>query len=148
MEPETLTTYLAVEEAVRAGVQWLRLVVELIGAGVIAVGIALALVVFIRASLHARRNAFADSRLTLARYLSVALEFQLAADVLSTAIAPTWDQLGKLAAIVVIRTALNYFLMREVTHEEDRARESGVSDAPPEDPATAHVAGRARASAT
>jgi uncharacterized membrane protein len=39
---------------------------------------------------------------------------QLAADVLSTAIAPSWDQIGKLGAIAVIRTALNYFLRREM----------------------------------
>jgi len=42
----------------------------------------------------------------------------LGADILATAIAPTWDQIGKLAAIAVIRTALNHFLRREL--EEPR----------------------------
>ncbi len=42
-------------------------------------------------------------RLSLARYLIVALEFQLAADILGTAIAPDWDEIGQLAAIAVIR---------------------------------------------
>ena len=56
-------------------------------------------------------------RLTLANHLSLALEFQLAADILSTAIAPSWDQIGKLAAIAVIRTGLNFFLAREIEGE-------------------------------
>jgi uncharacterized membrane protein len=59
-------------------------------------------------------------RLTLARYLALALEFQLGADILSTAIAPTWDQIGKLGAIAVIRTALNFFLGREMNEEARR----------------------------
>jgi uncharacterized membrane protein len=57
---------------------------------------------------------FSEVRLTLARFLAIALEFQLGADILSTAVAPTWEAIGKLAAIAIIRTALNYFLSREV----------------------------------
>ncbi|MHC4877104.1 MAG: DUF1622 domain-containing protein [Planctomycetota bacterium] len=57
---------------------------------------------------------FNHVRLTLARYLALALEFQLAADILSTAIAPGWDEIGKLGAIAIIRTWLNYFLTREM----------------------------------
>ena len=47
----------------------------------------------------------------------MALEFQLGADIISTAVAPSWDQIGKLGAIAVIRTALNYFLSREMKEE-------------------------------
>jgi len=57
------------------------------------------------------------ARLTLARFLALALEFQLAADVLGTAVSPSWTGIGKLAAIAVIRTALNYFLSREIKEE-------------------------------
>jgi uncharacterized membrane protein len=53
-------------------------------------------------------------RLRLGRWLSLALEFELAADVLRTAITPTWSDLGKLAAIVVIRTTINIFLQQEI----------------------------------
>ncbi len=63
-------------------------------------------------------------RLRLGRWLSVVLEFLLAADILRTAIAPSWDDIGKLAAIAGIRTALNYFLQREV-------REASQSVNPP-----------------
>ncbi len=48
--------------------------------------------------------------------VAVALELMLGADVLATAVAPSWNDIGKLAAIVVIRTALNYFLERELRH--------------------------------
>ena len=140
MQEGTSGRYIAVEESMREGFQWLRLAIELVGAVFIAIGIVLALVIFVRASLRAHRDAFTESRLTLARYLAVALEFQLAADVLSTAIAPTWEQLGKLAAIVVIRTVLNFFLMREVAAEEGRAREAHKSEGPPEDPAVVKAA--------
>lgn len=50
--------------------------------------------------------------------LTIALELLLAADILATAIAPTWDDIGKLAAIAVLRTALNYFLERELKNNE------------------------------
>jgi uncharacterized membrane protein len=48
--------------------------------------------------------------------VAVALELMLGADVLATAVAPSWNDIGKLAAIAVIRTALNYFLERELKH--------------------------------
>jgi uncharacterized membrane protein len=52
-------------------------------------------------------------RLQLGRWLVLALELELAADILRTAVAPTWNEIGQLAAIVVLRTVLNYFLQRE-----------------------------------
>lgn len=64
-------------------------------------------------------------RLELGRWLALALEFETAADILRTAVAPTWDDLGKLAVIVTLRTALNYFLQREI----DKAAARGT-DAP------------------
>jgi uncharacterized membrane protein len=52
-------------------------------------------------------------RHTLARYLIVALELQLAADIIATATQPSLEELGKLAVIAAIRTFLNYFLVLE-----------------------------------
>lgn len=49
-----------------------------------------------------------------ALWLMLGLEFMLAADIIKTAIAPTWDQLGQLAVIAVIRTFLNYFLKEDL----------------------------------
>ncbi len=59
-------------------------------------------------------------RLRLGRWLAVALEFELAADILRTAVAPTWNEIGQLAAIVVLRTVLNYFLQQEIDKAEAR----------------------------
>jgi uncharacterized membrane protein len=61
-------------------------------------------------------------RLRLGRWLAIGLEFLLAADILRTAIAPTWDDIGKLAAIAALRTLLNYFLAREVQAETSETR--------------------------
>jgi len=46
--------------------------------------------------------------------VAVSLELLLGADVLATAVAPSWDDIGKLAAIAIIRTLLNYFLEKEL----------------------------------
>ncbi|RWX50372.1 putative membrane protein [Candidatus Electrothrix marina] len=99
-------------------VEWLKLVVETIGALIIALGVIVAVSTFIRAWVVQRHADFTKVRLALARYLALALEFQLGADILSTAVAPSWDQIGKLGAIAVIRTVLNFFLMREMREEK------------------------------
>jgi len=73
---------------------------------------------------HVPEEAKDELRLRLGRWLTVALEFELAADILRTAVAPTWDEIGKLAAIVVLRTVLNFFLQREI--EKSAANKSNV----------------------
>lgn len=105
------------EEVIVNAVLWLRLFVETIGALIIAVGVLAALRHLALALLRPGMHDFDAIRLTLARYLALALEFQLGADILSTAVSPSWDQIGKLGAIAVIRTALNFFLMREMKQE-------------------------------
>jgi len=105
------------EQQVRTWVEWLRLLVESLGALVIAAGIVIVIVALVRYVLAGGRGSFVPIRLAFARYLTLALELQLAADILSTSVAPTWDRIGKLAAIAVIRTALNYFLSRELKDE-------------------------------
>jgi len=61
-----------------------------------------------------------ELRLSLGRWLALALEFALAADILRTAVAPSWRDIGQLAAIAVLRTGLNYSLEREIAREEQR----------------------------
>ena len=58
-----------------------------------------------------------EVRMTRGRWLAVALEFELAADILNTAVTPTWNDIAKLGAIATLRTALNYFLEREIEQE-------------------------------
>lgn len=62
-------------------------------------------------------------RLKFGRWLALSLEFALAADILRTTVAPTWNEIGQLAAIIVLRTALNFFLQREIEQAEAKAAE-------------------------
>ncbi len=111
----------ASQHILHLAVQWLRLLLETVGALVIAAGAVHGLLALLAARSAPADGRFVPIRLTLARYLSLALEFQLAADVLSTAISPSWDEIGKLAAIAVIRTGLNYFLGLEIKAESPAA---------------------------
>ncbi|MFJ9659381.1 DUF1622 domain-containing protein [Streptomyces griseoflavus] len=77
---------------------------------------------------------FNKIRLSLGRFLALGLEFQLAGDVLRTAIAPSFTEIGQLAAIAAIRTALNYFLSREIAEERaeiERERRKEADDIRP-----------------
>lgn len=47
-------------------------------------------------------------------WLLLGLEFELAADIVRSAISPSWTEIGQLGAIALIRTFLNYFLERDV----------------------------------
>ncbi len=117
-----------VETTVISAVQWLKLGVETTGAVIIGLGVVSAAWQFVRALVPPQVESYNRIRLTLARYLALALEFQLGADILSTAIAPSWDQIGKLGAIAVIRTTLNFFLTREMREERETTQATGHSD--------------------
>ena len=106
------------EDALREWVGLLVRLVECAGALIIFLGAVLAFVGFVRAALPPDRDReFTRVRLGFGRYLVLGLEFQLAADILTTAIAPSKEEIGKLAAIAAIRTALNYFLNKEIAQE-------------------------------
>jgi uncharacterized membrane protein len=47
-------------------------------------------------------------------WLLLGLEFELAADIIRSVVSPTWQDLGELGAIAVIRTFLNYFLEKDL----------------------------------
>jgi uncharacterized membrane protein len=67
---------------------------------------------------------FRDTYMRYARCLVGALTFQLAADIIESATAPTWDEIGRLGAIAVIRTFLNFFLERDLAELEQRETDS------------------------
>lgn len=68
-------------------------------------------------------------RLRLGRWLAVALEFGLAADILRTAVAPSWNEIGQLVVIAFLRTALNFFLQQEI--DRTAARETVLPTSKP-----------------
>jgi uncharacterized membrane protein len=108
------------EDALEDGVNLLVQLVEIAGAVVIFIGAVLAFMRFVYRGLTraGRAEMFVPIRLSLGRFLTLGLEFQLASDVLRTAIAPSFEELGQLAAVATIRTALNYFLSREIAEWE------------------------------
>ena len=128
MPVEPTTIHSLAENWVIEAVQWLKLGIETVGALIIALGIVLAGALFLKALAKRQTADFTAIRLTLARYLALALEFQLGADILSTAIAPSWEQIGKLGAIAVIRTALNFFLSKEMKDEHHQVAEAHLDE--------------------
>jgi uncharacterized membrane protein len=62
-----------------------------------------------------------EIRLSLARSLALALEFEVGADILRTVVTPSWNDIVLLGAIILLRTVLNYFLQRELDAATKRA---------------------------
>jgi uncharacterized membrane protein len=140
------------EDTLRTVVDMLVRLVEAAGAFVIFVGASIAIVQFVRALPRRDAEAFVPVRLSLGRFLALGLEFQLASDVLRTAIAPSFQELAKLAAVATIRTALNFFLAREIKEERSQVAErseaaratttAGTAGAPDAEAGRTGVAGR------
>lgn len=93
------------------GVQFLQLLLETLSVICVVIGLGKTLIVLRR--LKGERVA----RYCFGRSLGMALEFQLAADILATTVDPDLDSLIKLGIIALIRTFLNYFLAKELEHQ-------------------------------
>ncbi len=98
----------------------MRLVVEAIGATIVGLGAVSTAFRYALSLLGLRDYSNSQIRLYLGRYLALGLEFQIGADILSTAVSPTFEEVQLLAAIVVIRTLLNYFLSKELEREREQ----------------------------
>ena len=61
-------------------------------------------------------------------WLLLGLEFELAADIIASVLSPTWQDIGELGAIAVIRTFLNYFLEHDLENAETSAEPATVSE--------------------
>lgn len=112
-EGRSVTTWL------RVGAEALSRFAEAIAVLIIGIGIIRALLGWIASHIPGYDRT-GDIRTGLGRSLILGLEFLLAADVLATAVAPTWDAIGKLAAIVGIRTVLDFYLEWELSREGKR----------------------------
>ena len=117
------------DTALRDVVDVLVRVVEAAGALVIFVGAVIAIARLLLTAVRSRSaDAFVPIRLSLGRFLTLGLEFQLAGDVLRTAIAPSFREIGQLAAVAAIRTALNFFLGREIREERAQLNAPQLTD--------------------
>ena len=75
--------------------------------------------------------------LRFAAAILLALEFTVAADLIRSAISPSWDAIGKLGASAAIRIALNFFLARDIEALVTSQRENAASKGPVSGPAPA-----------
>lgn len=83
---------------------------------VILIGIIKALIIYLKDIFLHKKSilAITESRLEIGHSFSLGLAFLIGASIVKTIIAPTWNDVGQLAAIIAIRTILNYFLLADV----------------------------------
>ncbi len=92
-------------------------VLNIIGALMILFGVTMAIMEFLRKEVYAGHDRIKmneNIRIKLGSYLVLGLELFIAGDIIKTIITPTWESLGMLGAIVVIRTILSYFLTKDL----------------------------------
>jgi uncharacterized membrane protein len=103
------------EAFLHAAAHHIELVIETIAILLVSIGSVEALIGTSRLALTSGASTAARQAvwLNFASWLVAALTFQVAADIVATAIAPTWEDLGKLAATAAIRAFISYFLDRD-----------------------------------
>lgn len=90
---------------------------NIVGALITLWGIILSLADFLKKEIMHRKDAVVlneSIRIKLGSYLVLALEFFIASDIVKTIITPTWQSLGILGVIVIIRTILTHFLTKDL----------------------------------
>ncbi|WP_331375106.1 DUF1622 domain-containing protein [Sinorhizobium chiapasense] len=88
---------------------------EFFGVGVILVGVVIATIGYVSDCTGARRDAYDRYRANLGRGILLGLEILIGADIIATIIAPlTWESVGLLGLIVLIRTFLSFSLEAEI----------------------------------
>jgi uncharacterized membrane protein len=109
--------------------EWLKFIIE----NTITIIVAMALVIIVIGTIEAfflglwamlsrsaTKRRMRDIWIRYSHWLVAGLTFQLATDIIETSIAPNWDDIGRLAAIAVIRTFINFFLERDLVEGEQR----------------------------
>lgn len=104
----------AFEETIQLWIGYLVPLVEACGALVVVLGVAQTIVRYFRSFLTHDPLHMAGLRLQLGQSMVMGLEFQVAADILKTALSPSWNDIALLAALIGVRTVLNYMLEREL----------------------------------
>jgi uncharacterized membrane protein len=103
----------------------LAAIIGFIGVLVMAYGALHSGTMFLLCVLH-KKDHLPQIRIELGKHLALGLEFLVGKDIIETIVHPTWDDLGKLAAIVALRTVITVFLsweLKEVIHEVEEEQE-------------------------
>jgi uncharacterized membrane protein len=110
------------QELFRGIASYVALGIEAAAVLIVAYGAIEALAASIRASVQRRSRTGQRKEIWLGfgMWLVLRLEFALGADIVRTAISPTWNEIGQLAAIGFIRTFLNFFLEKDLQKYEPR----------------------------
>ena len=128
-------------ETIQQLTAWLAIVTD--GIAVVVIGFAVVEALIRTVAANIRRLRLPDpvthadelkegARLQLAQSLSLGLEFLLAADIMRTAVAPSWQEIGQVAAIAALRTALNFFIQRELDSAQSRRTRLARPEAAPD----------------
>lgn len=110
-------------------VEALSLISEAVAAFIGYIGIAIMLVGCVKGVLlflwqfFQKENLLSAIRIELGQHLALGLEFLVGKDIIESLVKPTWDDLGKLAAIIALRTFLTLYLSRELKAVKEEARE-------------------------
>ncbi|BAI62422.1 conserved hypothetical protein [Methanocella paludicola SANAE] len=108
-----------IENYTMIAVDWLKSATEMISVILVATGVVVTSFKILQMISSPHLRNYNQARLTFSRYLVMALEFMLAADIVATAVKPSWNDLIMLGSIAIIRTFLNFFLQREMKEEEE-----------------------------
>lgn len=99
---------------------------QLLALFVIAIGVTRALVIYLKDALFRPQTteAFQRGRLVMGYSFSLALSFLIGATILKTMISSRWDDIARLAAIIAVRTMLNYLLLQAISKASPAVEES------------------------
>jgi uncharacterized membrane protein len=116
------------EEALRLVTQGAVLVIDAMALVIVAAGTIEAFVAGIGVVARPKKTSLERHEIwrRYGRWLVAGLTFQLAADIIDTSIAPSWEEIGRLGAIAAIRTFLNFFLERDLAELRERDRRAAA----------------------
>jgi uncharacterized membrane protein len=102
--------------------EWVSLTLEVISVMCIVIGLIVSLMLVFKLMKDTKTPLHNRVRMKFGGWLALALEFQLASDIIKTTVNPTYENLIIVGAVAVIRTFLNYFLSRELKEEIESQR--------------------------
>jgi uncharacterized membrane protein len=109
-------------EQVEVVFTWVAHVVDILGVMILLYGFAKVLVKYVAIEFSSLRNtpirALQRIRCEVGIYILLALDFLIASDIIHTITNLTQKQLIELSVMIVLRTAIGYFLGREVNELE------------------------------
>jgi len=110
------------EVIVKEATYIVTLLAELIAILIILSGVIKTTILFLRSlpNLKFEPDFISTLRIQLGGSLSLSLEFLIGADILKTAISPTWNEIGMLGAVIIIRTVLNFFLNQDLYPKSEK----------------------------